>query len=84
MAKLFRRATGQTLLAVDYLCFGLLGTNGAVSQTITAMLNQQNRTEQNIECVLILGDVQPQRAAIVFSMKNEFNNSIVNMLSIRC
>lgn len=39
LTKLFRRATGQTLLAVDHLCFGiqkgqcfgLLGINGAVS-----------------------------------------------------
>lgn len=38
LTKLFRRATGQSLLAVDHLCFGiakgqcfgLLGINGAV------------------------------------------------------
>ena len=39
LTKCFRRATGQSLLAVDHLCFGiskgqcfgLLGINGAVS-----------------------------------------------------
>lgn len=40
LTKCFRRATGQSLLAVDHLCFGiskgqcfgLLGINGAVSK----------------------------------------------------
>lgn len=42
LTKCFRRATGQSLLAVDHLCFGiskgqcfgLLGINGAVSRRI--------------------------------------------------
>ena len=42
LTKCFRRATGQSLLAVDHLCFGiskgqcfgLLGINGAVKRNI--------------------------------------------------
>ncbi len=48
VTKCFRRATGQSLLAVDHLCFGiskgqcfgLLGINGAVSEWL--FLNHKN------------------------------------------
>ncbi|CAF4309845.1 unnamed protein product, partial [Rotaria magnacalcarata] len=46
LTKVFRRATGQSLLAVDHLCFGiskgqcfgLLGINGAGKTTTFKMI----------------------------------------------
>lgn len=46
LTKVFRRATGQSLLAVDHLCFGiskgqcfgLLGINGAVRKFLFILI----------------------------------------------